>query len=161
MPRRGTLASVPVERLGRSTTTYSSAEATGIRPARATPGASEMMRVASRSRPLIISLSLPERRTIAVSAEAFEVMVLRKPSAIDSTATNTATTPATPSTAAAEAPRRWPMVRRLSQVTVATWESQFMSCLLHTSGSRPAQGLDDAQAHGLDGGEQSRHQAED
>ncbi len=56
-PRRGTLASVPVERLGASTITKSSAEASGPDAARATPGASAMMRVSSRPMPLIISLS--------------------------------------------------------------------------------------------------------
>ena len=83
-----------------------------------------MIRVSSRWRPLIISESLPARRMTAVSGDAEEVMVLRKPSAMESTATKTATTPMTPKAAAAEAPRRCPIVRRLSPVTAATWESQ-------------------------------------
>ena len=74
--------------------------------------------------PLIISLSLPLRSTSAVSAEPADTRVLRKPSPMDSTATSTPTTPMTPTIVATEDPRRWPMVRRLSQITTPTWESQ-------------------------------------
>jgi hypothetical protein len=85
-----------------------------------TPGASEMIRVSSRSRPLIISLSLPARSTIAVSGAAVEVIAFLTPSAIENTAIDTITTPATPTIVASEEPRRWGIVRRLTQVTVAT-----------------------------------------
>jgi len=68
-PRIGTFASVPVERLGRLMMTNSSADASGPAPVRVTPGASAMMRVLSRKKPLTISLSAPLRKTMAASGE--------------------------------------------------------------------------------------------
>jgi len=84
-PRIGTLASVPVERLGRLMMTKSSAEASEPSAVRATPGASAMTRVLSRRKPLTISLSAPLRRTIAASGEPEAVRALRKPTPIEST----------------------------------------------------------------------------
>ena len=89
-PRIGTLASVPVERLGRLMMTNSSAEASGPSSVRATPGASAMMRVLSRRKPLTISLSAPLRRTMAASGEPEAVRALRNPTPIESTPTRTA-----------------------------------------------------------------------
>ena len=86
--------------------TNSSPDATGPCSPRRTPGASPMRRTSSRVRMLIISLSAPERITIAVSGEPVVAIVLRKPSAIDSTATNTATTPAMPTTATSDEAER-------------------------------------------------------
>ena len=105
-PRSGTLATVPVVRFSRSTTTKSSAEATGPPSLRRTPAASLMMRVSARARALLSSLSLPPRMTIAVSEEPAPASADWKPSAIESTATKTSTTPATPTIATAEAPTR-------------------------------------------------------
>ena len=68
-PRSGTLATVPVLRFSRSTTTNSSAEATGPLSARRKPAASLMMRVSASARALLSSLSLPPRMMIAVSGE--------------------------------------------------------------------------------------------
>ncbi len=49
--------------------TNSSAEARAPSPSRATPGASATIRVESRLRPLIISVSAPLRSTIAPSGD--------------------------------------------------------------------------------------------
>ena len=125
-PRIGTLASVPVERLGRLMMTNSSAEASGPSSVRATPGASAMMRVLSRRKPLTISLSAPLRRTMAASGEPEAVRALRKPTPIESTPTRTATTPAMPKTAAATEPRRCGMLSKPNLLTAATCESQLM-----------------------------------
>ncbi len=117
-PRSGTLASVPVERLGRSMTTKSSAEASG--PA---ADAQHSRRVGDDAR----HVAGEAARHLAVAAAAQHDRGVRRarrsqqawrnPSPIESTATSTPTTPATPTTVAADAPRRWPIVRRLSQVT--------------------------------------------
>jgi len=70
-PRSGTLAGVPVDFLGTSTTTNSSAEESGMGASpvatdpRAIPGAWAMISTASPRRTLIISLSLPDRSTRA------------------------------------------------------------------------------------------------
>ena len=86
--------------------TNNSAEASGPWAVRAMPGASAMTRVSSRPRPLTISLSAPLRKTIAPSGDPETVMACRKPAAMESTPTSTATTPAMPMTVAATAPRR-------------------------------------------------------
>ena len=76
---------------------------------------------------------------------------------MESTPTNTATTPAMPTAAASAAPLRSGSVRRLKTVTERIWESQFMS---RTSvGYHPPQGVGDAQAHGLEGGQGAGHDA--
>jgi hypothetical protein len=91
-PRSGTLAGVPVDFFGTSTTTNSSAlvSGTGASPGatepRAIPGACAMISTASPSITLIISLSLPERSTRAFCGEPAPRRALRNPSPIDSTA---------------------------------------------------------------------------
>ena len=54
--------------------------------------------------PLVISVSLPARITMTVSWSPTAFIALRKPSAIDSTPTNTTTTPTMPKTATADEP---------------------------------------------------------
>ncbi len=66
-----------------------------------------MIRTSSCERTLFISATLPLRITITVSSEPVVSSVVRNPSAMESTVTITATTPATPTTAVSEAPRRW------------------------------------------------------
>ncbi len=125
-PRRGTFATVFVLRFSKSTMTNSSPEATGPFAPRRTPAASPMIRTSSRDRALTISLSEPARITTAVSGDPVDCMVARKPSAIESTAMNTATTPAIPTMATMEEPSRWRIVRMFSSVTIATCDSQPM-----------------------------------
>ena len=62
-----------------------------------------MVRVASRSRPLVISLSAPLRNTIATSGAPDTVIARRKPAAMESTPTSTPTTPAMPMAAVSAA----------------------------------------------------------
>ena len=124
-PRKGTLASVPVDRLGRLMITNNSAAASGPSAERATPGASEMRRVSARESTLVISVSAPLRSTTAKSAGPLGVIAARKPAAIESTPTKTATTPAMPTAAAVAAPLRSGSVRRLKSVTLVIWESQL------------------------------------
>ncbi len=116
-PRSGTLASVPVERLGRLRMTKSSGDASGPSAARARPGASAITCVSSPDRPLIISESAPLRSTMALSALAERAIIRRTPAAIDSTVTRTATTPAMPTTVDSEDPSRSGSVCRLIRVT--------------------------------------------
>lgn len=71
-------------------------DAAGAAPVRKTPGASEMIVVCSALRPLVISLSLPDRITITRSGAAASRSAAVNPSAMESTATNTTTTPAMP-----------------------------------------------------------------
>ena len=126
-PRSGTLASVPVERFGRSTTTNSSGEASALPPARAAPGACATTSASDLSITLVISLSAPERITMAVSGEPVEVITRRNPSPIDNTPTSTATTPAMPNIAATADPRRVGRLRILKPISAATWANQFIS----------------------------------
>ena len=123
-PRSGTFAVVLVLFLSRSTMTNSSAEATGPLSLRRTPAASATRRTSSSARPLTISLSAPERITMAVSGDPVAAIVLRNPSAMESTATKIATTPAMPTMATSDEVARWPIVRRFSSVTTTTCESQ-------------------------------------
>ena len=116
-PRKGTLASVPVLRFGRLMMTNNSAELSGPAALRATPGASPIVRMASRSRPLVISLSEPLRSTTATSGEPDTVIARRNPSAIASTPTSTPTTPAIPTAAVSAAALRSGSERRLYQAT--------------------------------------------
>ena len=85
------------------------------------PGACLMTSTASPARPLDISSLAPPRMMRARSGWPAFFIAARKPSAIDSTATNTMTTPAMPTTATADEPRRWRMVRMLSQATEKIW----------------------------------------
>jgi hypothetical protein len=112
-PRSGTLASVPVDRLGKLMMTKSSDDASGPVVLRASPGASAIRRVSSRVRPLFISLSAPLRSTMATSFDPLEVSARLKPSAIASTPTSTSTTPAMPTAAVNAEPFRCGMVCRL------------------------------------------------
>ena len=90
------------------------------------PGVSAMMRVASRPRPLTISLSAPLRKTMAPSGAPETVMACRKPAAMESTPTSTATTPAMPMTVAATAPRRCGRLNNPNFVMDAICENQLM-----------------------------------
>ncbi len=117
MPRIGTLAGVPVDRFGRSTTTKSSAAATGRPPSCAMPGACLTMSVSGPVRPLVISDCDPLRRTIARSGDPVPCTAALKPSPIDSTDTSTTTTPAMPMTATIEELSRCGIVRMLTSVT--------------------------------------------
>ena len=121
-PRKGTFASVRVERFGRLMMTKSSAEASGPSALRARPGASAIRRVSSRERPLVISVLALLRRTMATSSEPDGVMAARKPSAMERTPTKTATTPAIPTAAARAAPLRSGMERRLKAVMERIWK---------------------------------------
>jgi len=105
--------------------TNNSAEASGPSLERATPGASAMIRVESRRKPLTISLSAPLRSTIAESGDPEEVIARRNPTRMDSTPTNTVTTPAIPTTDAATEPRRWGTLNSPNAVTEPTWENQL------------------------------------
>ena len=125
-PRNGTLASVPVDRLGKSMMTNNSAEASGPWAVRAIPGVSAIMRVSSRPKPLTISLSAPLRRTIAPSGDPETAMACRKPAAMESTPTSTATTPAMPMTVAATAPRRCGRLSSPNFVIEPICENQLM-----------------------------------
>ena len=86
-------------------------------PSRAMPGASWMMRVWSPRRPLVISVSLPARRINTTFGSPDACIVALTPSAIDSTATNTRTTPAMPMTATLDEPSRARIDRRFTDVT--------------------------------------------
>src|ERR1035441_7162159 len=150
-PRNGTLASVPVARLGRSMMTNNSAEASGPLALRATPGGSAIMRVSSWLKPLTISLSAPLRRTIAPSGEPETVMACLNPAAMESTPTSTPTTPAMPTIVAAAEPRRCGRLNNPNLVMLVTFESQFMGPdILHSP-----QGVRHVQAHSHERGEDS------
>src|SRR5438477_9329891 len=155
-PRSGTFASVPVERLGRLMMTNSSADASAPSEPRATPVESAITRVSSRDMPLTISLSDPPRSTRAVSGEPDTVIARRNPCAMESTPTNTATTPAIPNTASATAPRRWGMVNKPNFVTEAVCEIQLNGPPM----SGPPQGVGYAQAHRLQRRQRARRQAQ-
>jgi hypothetical protein len=70
------------------------------------PGASVMSRASSPENPLVISVSLPARITITVRGSPVPCIAARNPSAIESTAVNTMTTPPIPMIATTEEPRR-------------------------------------------------------
>ena len=117
MPRIGTLAPVLVEIFGMSMITYISADASAAWPSRRSPGACLMMSTSGPPRPLVISLSAPLRITSARTGEPDASIAAAKPWAIDSTETSTITTPAMPTMATPDEPRRCGMVRRFSIVT--------------------------------------------
>ncbi len=79
-----------------------------------------MISIVSPKRALIISLSLPARRTSALSGEPAPRSVFLKPSPIDSTATKTATTSAMPIVVESDAPSRCGIVRTAVEVTAPT-----------------------------------------
>src|ERR1039458_5972080 len=155
-PRSGTFASVPVERLGKLIITYNSADESGPLVPRATPGASAMTWVISWLRPLTISLSAPLRKMMALSSEPEAVMAIWKPTAMERTATSTATTPAMPTMVAATEPRR-------RGTLISPKRGRGTTCKNHASGpviSHPSQSVRHAQAHGLEGGENSGGQTQ-
>src|SRR5690606_3722594 len=104
-------------------------------------------------RPLVISESAPLRITMARSGDPASCIDALNPSAIDSTATRTTTTPAMPMMATMDDPSRCGMVRRLSTVTATI-------CLSPPT-SVPPQRIGDAQANGLCGRERTGQQAQD
>ena len=66
--------------------TNSSGEACTPSGPRSMPGASVMSRASSPEKPLVISVSLPDRMTITVRGSPVPCIAARNPSAIDSTA---------------------------------------------------------------------------
>ena len=84
-----------------------------------------MMSTSGPPRPLVISLSAPLRITSARTVEPDCSMAAEKPCAIDSTDTSTMTTPAMPTMATPEEPRRCGMVRRFSIVTAMVCLMKF------------------------------------
>ncbi len=82
-----------------------------------------MMRVCSSAKKLDISLSLPARSTMAISSDPPPAITRSNPAEIESTATNTATTPAKPTTATAEEPSRCVRLLRLTTVTASVSRS--------------------------------------
>ena len=109
--------------------TKSSGEAIGPSGPRSMPGASTISFASSPDSPLVISVSLPDRMTITRSGSPAPVIAALNPSAIDSTAVKTMTTPAMPMIATVDEPSRWPIDRRVTPVTAIVWEIQFMvSC---------------------------------
>ncbi len=126
MPRIGTLAGLSgLERFGRSMTTYSSAEASAVWPSRLMPGACLMTSASGPSNPLVISLSDPLRSTSARRGDPASSSAAPNPAAIDSTETNTTTTPAMPTIATADELNRCGMVRTLNARTAATCRNQL------------------------------------
>ena len=83
--------------------------------------------------PLVISLSAPLRMTSARSREPDPCIAAVKPAAIDSTDTNTTTTPAMPTIATAEELRRCGIVRMFSAMTASVCRSQSMRQLLRSA----------------------------
>ena len=82
--------------------TYSSAEASGVWPSRAMPGACLMTSASGPSKPLVISLSDAAAQHERAPRRAGACSAAAKPAAIDSTDTNTTTTPAMPMMATAD-----------------------------------------------------------
>jgi hypothetical protein len=105
-PRIGTLAEVLVDFFGMSMMTKSSAERSAFCPSRRVPGACLITSTSFRLRPLVISLSAPLRITMARDGEPEPRIAAVKPDAIDSTETNTTTTPAMPTMATPDDPSR-------------------------------------------------------
>ena len=104
-----------------------------------------------RPRPLVISVSLPARRIDHASADRRTPSSSRsKPSAIDSTATNTSTTPAMPTTATVEEPSR---CADRSEVDAGDRDDLGQH-------SVSPQRVDDAQPAGLQGGQEAGHEPE-
>src|ERR1700752_1991084 len=108
------------------------------------PGACLMTSTSAPSRPLVISLSAPLRITGARLGEPDPVIAAEKPAAIDSTDTNTTTTPAIPTTATADELSRAGIVRRFSAVTAMI----CLSALAMISASPPPQRVGDREPHG-------------
>ena len=124
-----------------SAMTTTSAEASG-RPSApwATPGACLMIVPCSREMPELSSACEPPRSTSATSGRPADSSVDWKPAAIASSAVNTATTPARPTTMTSEGPRRSGMLRMPSIVM----DRICFSMRVSRSASR--EGVDDGQA---------------
>ena len=109
--------------------TNSSGEACTPSAPRSMPGASVMRRASSPEKPLVISVSLPDRMTITVRGSPLPCIAARNPSAIDSTAQNTMTTPPIPMMATTEEPSRCGIDCRVTVVTAMVCDSQFIESL--------------------------------
>src|SRR5262245_6310075 len=121
------------------------------------PGASLMILVSSPASPLVISVSEPARKTRARPVEPEPPIAAEKPAEIDSTDTNTTTTPAIPIIATAEEPNRLGIVRRLTNMMATVCLSHLKQFLLVSS-----ERVGDSQSHGSqrrrDSGQQSHQQ---
>src|SRR5687767_13693546 len=84
-----------------------------------------MMSTSAPPRPLVISLSAPLRITSARTGDPDASIAAAKPCAIDNTETSTITTPAMPTIATPDEPRRCGMVRRLTIVTASVCLRKF------------------------------------
>src|SRR4051812_9077276 len=160
MPRMGTFAvQSGLDFFGRSMTTESSADTSGMSPSYRIPGASRIMRTSVPSRPLVISVSTPFRRMSARSADPVPIIADENPEEIDSTDTNTITTPAIPMIATMEDPSRDGMVCRFISVTAIVCLSQVITFL------RPSQRVGNLKTHRThsrhDAGYQSHQQHQD
>ena len=107
------MASPSSPRIGTAAITTTSALTSGPSAPRAICGASSTIRTSSSVMALVISLSAPERCTIAFCGWPEEVSVALKPRASASMATNTPTVPAIPSTATTEEVQRSFALNRL------------------------------------------------
>ncbi len=99
--------------MGRAAITTTSGLTRGPEASRATCGASSTIRTSSTCRMLVISVSAPDRWTMAFWGRPDEVTVAWKPRARASIATKTPTVPAMPSTATTEELQRSFALRRL------------------------------------------------
>src|SRR5688572_5657197 len=91
------------------------------------PGACLITSMSAPSSPLVISVSAPLRITSARLGEPDPCMAAENPAAIDSTETNTTTTPAMPTIATAEELRRAGIVLRFSAITAVVCRSHRIS----------------------------------
>src|SRR5262245_30301454 len=91
------------------------------------PGACLITSTSGPPRPLVSSLSAPLRVTSARLGDPDPCIAAENPAAIDSTETNTTTTPAMPTIATAEELRRAGIVRRFSAMTAVVCRSQRIS----------------------------------
>src|SRR5262245_11496578 len=118
------------------------------------PGASLMILISGPSIPLVISVSAPARNTSARPCEPDPAIALENPAEIDSTETNTTTTPAIPMMATAEEPSLCGIVRRLRDNTATVCLSHLTAFLLI-----PSQSVCNSQTHGSQRRHDTRHQA--
>src|SRR5262245_13451984 len=107
------------------------------------PGASLMTLVSSPSSLLVISVSEPARRTRVRPFEPEPSIAAENLAEIDSTDTNTTTTPAIPIIATVEEFNLLGIVRRLSSMTATVCLNHLKQFLLASSDS-----VGDSQPHG-------------
>src|SRR5215471_3160018 len=112
-----------------------------------------MMRASIPPMPLVISVSEPRCIISARSGNPDPCRADEKPTEIDSTETNTITTPAMPIIATTEEPSRAGSVCRLIHITARVCLSHAMAML------RPPQRVGDAQPHCSPGGRNTCNQA--